>query len=333
MIIFNYIKTKKINIIILFIFFVLNPLNISAGQFYEKKIEIPVLIWKYSVVYEELLAGLKYYANNPGGNFFFKYIMLEESKKKAFEYFLALNNSSSPAIILLGTGLAELILSSPNFKSKTKLIFAATANIRLNSKFSDIIKKNGENIFLLSYSIDFRKKIDIFEKLFFQINTVGILYNPKNEASLYEMIDIKNYCVANKINVIEYILPPKEDRTKFNSALKEYTTKIRNIDLLIALSNTEITNNIDLLIDTSFTIPVLCYQKEALHKKGFISICPNIFYHGNILFEYLNNVAQKKKSDFQVSSDKFSIFLNYSMLHQLSLSYPLKYAKWIKPIK
>ena len=319
-------------IIYFFLFFIF---SFYSAPLYTETITIPVIVWKKSVIYDEIIAGLQYYSKiDASHNFKFDYFVLNESRPKALALYKKYNSNTYPAAIFIGTGIAELLIGSKEFTPSTNLIFAGTSNISSVPKYETALTKNKKRIFFLHYFKDIKTKILLFETLFHEIKKIGVLYNPFNEASFFELSDIKKYCSEKSILLSEFPTPAKQPQKDFIAALKNYSKKIKNIDLLIIPSNTEITLNLDLIIGDNFKIPTLCYQKEGLFKNGIISLWPNLFNQGRIIYEKLIEIKKLQAMSFQDDfQNKFKIFINFRQMSAIGLKINVKYITWLKAVK
>lgn len=315
-------------IIFLFIFFLANIV-------YLQSIEIPVIIWKKSVIYDEIISGLEYYSKNSGINeFTYRYVKVDESREKSIELYNKFNSKENLAAIFVGTGLAELIIGNDNFNPKTNLMFIGVNNLLMFPEYEKKIQKHQDKIFFLHYFKEAGAKIQLFETLFYKIKKIGFLYNPGNEASRFELPDLKKFCAQNSIELFEYKTPDKNQKENFIASLKKYSKTIKNIDLLIVPSNTEISTNLNLLIDDNFKIPTLCYQKDGLYKNGMISLWPDLFKQGKIIHGRLSELKNgKKKIPANDYKNKFNIFVNFNQVSSTGLKIPVKYIAWLKAVK
>ena len=140
----------------------------------------------------------------------------------------------------------------------------------------------------------------------------------------------------NNIFLKEFIIRNKNDILNFKKKLSDYSKIIKNIDLLVTISNTEITLNIDNLITPDFKIPVLSYQKEAVYKKALLALWQNQFFSGTLMFRYINDLISGK-INFSETSDmypnKFKIYYNVSEMGKLNFKFPLKYISLAEGVK
>jgi len=306
-------------------------------------IEIPVIIWKKSVIYDELLRGFQYESgyklDNPEQfDVKFKYYTVNENTSKSIELFKSLNNPSNRFIVLIGTGLAIRILKSEDFKPKTKLVFVGVNNLRADSEFASILTKFRKDIITLTYYQKFEEKINAFAKLFFKPSKIGVLYNPENEASIFEIPDIRQYCKSHNLQLIEYPITNKNDVIGFKKKLAELRKKIMGIDLLIVNSGTELTLNLEALVTAEFKIPVLVYQKEGLEHNGLFTIWANQFYSGVYLYECIIDILSGRRLFFEMqpipdAQNKYRLFVNPSQVKRLNLRFPAQYVSILNGVK
>ncbi|HPG30277.1 MAG TPA: ABC transporter substrate binding protein [bacterium] len=329
---------KKKYAAIFFLFLISDIFIFDLGLNAQNEIVIPVLLWKKSVIYDEIIKGMEYSSNiSPQEpKIIFKYFNLRENSKEALKTFNSLNNGANKLIVLLGTGLSSAVLLSDNFNPVSNLIIAGVSDIKFYPEINKNLKKFDDKILVLSYFQSITEKIKTFENLFFKPERIGVLYNPENEASDVEIPDIRNYCRLNNLILKEYVIKDKENAESFRKRLNDYSNSIKDVDLLITVSNTEITLNIDSLITKKFSIPVLSYQKEAVYKKALLSLWQNQFYTGTLIYKYISDI-NAGISEFvyleNLYPNRFKIYFNVSELSKLNLKIPLKYINFVEGIK
>ena len=232
---------------------------------------IGIMMWKTASTYNENNDGLQIGLKELGFKINQEKINADGNKEKAVEIFNKFINDKKDLIVAFGSYGAKL--GYKNVKDIPLIVLGVNTPIAYG--ITETPEHPGGNITGSSYYISPKKQLMYYKKILPKLKKLGIVYNPKNGASIAEIPATREVCNELEIELIEseIVREMKDNHLEgYDSFVKKIHPAVNKlvgkVDAILVPTNSEIYDNIKYVLEVTIPnkIPVFSYSKKGVEK-------------------------------------------------------------------